>query len=77
LRYGCRLRPTLLVTSRPINKLSARKLFDISVYTVVQALFARAASVDHDQMEINMDRIQIEANIRLDSFNCRSGYPDE
>jgi len=28
-------------------------------------------------MEINMDHIYTEANFRLDSFNCRSGHPDE
>jgi hypothetical protein len=77
LRYGYRLRPTLLVTSRLINKLSIRKLFDIIVYTVVQAKFARTASADRDQMEIKMDLNRTEATFRLDSFNCRSGYPDK
>jgi len=76
LRYGCRLRPTLFVTSCPRNKLSTRKLIDKGDYTVVQALFAGTALVGRDQMEINMDLTYTEANFHLDSFNRRSGYPD-
>lgn len=51
------------------------------VYTVLRALFALVALKDHGNkiMEIAMDLLVIitEASSSLDSFNRRSGPPDE
>jgi hypothetical protein len=47
------------------------------VYIVVQARFIWAAIAGHDHMEITMNLAYAEANFRLDSFNRRSGHPDD